>query len=308
MWYHQERAGADFIKDSKGVKGMKYGIYFAYWEKDWEADYQKHIENVAKLGFDILEIGCAPIEFYSESFMDELRAAALDHHIRLTAGYGPPPHRNLSSSDPVIAEQAKKYFIDLMKRLHRMNITSVGGGLNSYWPVDYAQPIDKERDWATAVKNVREVAKVAGDLGIDYLIECLNRFEGYLTNTAEEGAQFCREVGLPNVRLLLDTFHMNIEEDSFTQAILTAGRLLGRLHVGEANRKVPGQGRLPWAEIGQALKSIRYDGDVVMEPFVLQGGQVGKDIKIWRNLVASAGVEEMNRDARGALAFLKSVF
>lgn len=85
------------------------------------------------------------------------------------------------------------------------------------------------------------------------------------------------------MKVMLDTFHMNIEEDSITDAIRKSGALLGHFHAGEANRRCPGPGgRFDWAEIGKALKQISYDGYVVMEPFVTMGGQVGRDISIWR--------------------------
>ena len=73
----------------------------------------------------------------------------------------------------------------------------------------------------------------------------LNRFENHVLNTAEEGVAFVREVGKPNVKVMLDTFHMNIEEDSFGKAIRTAGPLLGHFHTGENNRRVPGKGGCP---------------------------------------------------------------
>ena len=78
---------------------------------------------------------------------------------------------------------------------------------------------------------------------------------------------------------------MNIEEESISNAIRTAGELLGHFHTGECNRMVPRVGRMPWKVIGDALKEIHYDGTVVMEPFVMPGGQVGKDIKVWREIV-----------------------
>ena len=286
---------------------MKFGIYFAYWEKEWNADYEHYIKKAAELGFDIMELSCAPMDSYTDAYMQRLRDTAANYGVTLTAGYGPTPERNLSSADPAVAKNAKAYFNDLMRRLQKMGITSVGGGLNSYWPVDYSKPVDKARDWETGVKNVREVARTAADCGIDFCIECLNRFEGYLTNTAAEGVRFCEEVGLPNVKLLLDTFHMNIEEDSFYEAIVTAGNRLARLHTGEPNRRVPGKGRTPWFEIGSALHAIHFDGDVVMEPFVLQGGTVGSDIKVWRDLSEGADSEKLDQDARDALAFSRIV-
>jgi len=135
----------------------------------------------------------------------------------------------------------------------------------------------------------------------------LNRYEGYLLNTAAEGVAFVQEVGLPNVKLLLDTFHMNIEEDSFYDAILTAGSHLGRLHTGECNRRVPGKGRLPWWEIGNALRDISFNGDIVMDPFVREGGTIGREIKVWRDLSDNADESVLDRDAKNALDFSRYV-
>jgi len=95
---------------------------------------------------------------------------------------------------------------------------------------------------------------------------------------------------------------MNIEEDSFSTAIAAAGPLLGHLHVGENNRKPPGRGRLPWAEIAGALRGIRYDGWIVMEPFLRPGGAVGRDIHVHRDLMPRADADE---EARRACAFVR---
>ena len=135
----------------------------------------------------------------------------------------------------------------------------------------------------------------------------LNRFENHVLNTAEEGVAFVREIDKPNVKVMLDTFHMNIEEDSFADAIRTAGPLLGHFHTGENNRRVPGKGRLPWHEIGAALREIGYGGAVVMEPFVKMGGQVGNDIRVWRDLSGNANEAQMDEAARQALAFSRYV-
>lgn len=286
---------------------MKFGVYFAYWETEWKVDYEKYIEKAARLGFDVLEISCAPLPYLSDEKLLTLRSMAEEHGIKLTAGYGPTADQNLSSTDPAIVKNGKAFFTDILQRLEKMNIHSIGGGLNSYWPVDFSQPIDKQRDWAIGVGHVREVAKVAQECGVDYCLECLNRYEGYLINTAAEGVAYCKDVGLPNVKLLLDTFHMNIEEDSFYDAITTAGSYLRRLHTGEANRRLPGKGRLPWLEIGNALRAIAFTGDVVMEPFVLQGGTIGREIKVWRDLSDNADETRLDQEAKNALEFSRYV-
>jgi D-psicose/D-tagatose/L-ribulose 3-epimerase len=285
---------------------MKYGIYYAYWEQEWSADYKYYIEKAARLGFDVLELAATPIATYSDAEIAELKAFAAGNGVVLTVGHGPLPSQNLASADSALRAGAKAFFVDLLKRLYKLDVHLIGGGIYSYWPVDYSRPVDKDGDWGRSVEAVREVAKVAEDCGVDYCLEALNRFEGYLLNTAEEAVEFVRQVGNPRVKVMLDTFHMNIEEDSIGGAIRAAGPHLGHFHVGECNRKVPGKGRIPWLEIRDALREVGYDGAVVMEPFVRMGGKVGSDIKVWRDLSGGASESDLDDDAAGALEFLRS--
>ena len=139
-------------------------------------------------------------------------------------------------------------------------------------------------------------------------MEVLNRFEGYMLNTCDEALAYVEEVGSSNVGVMLDTFHMNIEEDNIAAAIRKAGDRLYHFHIGEGNRKVPGKGMLPWNEIGQALRDINYQHAAVMEPFVMQGGTVGHDIKIWRDIIGNCSEVTLDMDAQSALHFVKHVF
>lgn len=287
---------------------MKYGIYFAYWEKEWNADQKSYISKVKKLGFDILEISCAMLKNISREELVEMRDMARAEGVTLTAGYGPGPSENLASSDEAVVKNAVAFYTDILEKLEILDIHTLGGGIYSYWPVDYTKPIDKEGDWKRSVKNVRTVGKIAQECGVDYCLEVLNRFEGYLLNTCAECRQFVEEVDVPAVKIMLDTFHMNIEEDSMTEAILLAGDRLGHFHVGENNRRLPGKGNLPWYQIGSALRAIGYDKNVVMEPFVKSGGKVGSDIKVWRDLSMGAATEQLDRDAAASVAFLRNVF
>ena len=101
---------------------------------------------------------------------------------------------------------------------------------------------------------------------------------------------------------------MNIEEDNIPEAIRLAGRKLGHLHVGESNRKLPGMGSLPWRDIGRALRDIGYEKGVVMEPFLLQGGVVARDCKVWRDLSGNADEKMLDRYIKESLTFLKHEF
>lgn len=287
---------------------MKYGIYFAYWEQEWGVDQKQYIPKVKELGFDILEISCAMLKNISKEELLEMKKMAADAGVMLTAGYGPNASENLGSNDPAVVKNAVAFYTDILKKLEILDIHTLGGGVYSYWPVDYSKPIDKAGDWARSVENVRKVGKIAGECGVDYCLEVLNRFEGYLLNTCAECRKFVEEVDVDAVKIMLDTFHMNIEEDSMIEAILLAGDKLGHFHVGENNRRLPGKGGFPWYEIGAALRGIGYDKNVVMEPFVKSGGGVGSDIKVWRDLSKGATIKELDLDAAQSVEYLRYVF
>jgi len=287
---------------------MKYGIYFAYWEQEWNVNQSKYIEKVKSLGFDVLEISGAMLKNSTKEELLELKKRAENAGVILTAGYGPNASENLASCEPGTVKNAINFYADILQKLEILNIHTIGGGIYSYWPVDYSRPIDKAGDWARSVKNVRTVGKIAQECGVEYCLEVLNRFEGYLLNTCAECKEFVNEVQVPSVKIMLDTFHMNIEEDSMISAILLAGDQLGHFHVGENNRRLPGKGNLPWYQIGAALRSIGYDKNIVMEPFVKSGGGVGSDIKIWRDLSKGASQEQLDEDAKNSVEYLKYVF
>ena len=289
---------------------MKYGIYYAYWEKEWTGDYFKYIDKVKELGFDILEISCGAFkkDYTTDEQLLRIGEYAKEKGIILTAGYGPQKDENLASPDEAVQKNAIEFFKETLRKLHLMDIHILGGGLYSYWPVDFNSDINKERDFETSVKNMRLIAKYAEEYDITLGMEVLNRFEGYLINTCDECLRYVDAVGNNRVGVMLDTFHMNIEEDNIGDAIRKAGDKLVHFHMGERNRKVPGKGTMPWAEIGQALRDINYQHAAVMEPFVLQGGRVGQDIKIWRNLLTDTSEAKLDADAKHSCEFVRHVF
>lgn len=128
-------------------------------------------------------------------------------------------------------------------------------------------------------------------------VEVLNRFEHFLINDSIEALSYIEDVDHPGCQILLDTFHMNIEEDSFKEAIIRVGSHLSALHLGETNRKMPGTGRIPWGEIKEALDEINFSGALVMEPFVMQGGEVGRAIGVWREIVANPNLDAMAKQS-----------
>lgn len=285
---------------------MKYGIYYAFWEKEWNNNFAPYIEKCKRLGFDVLEVACGAFDQLEDSFFTELKAMADENQMLLSGGYGPRFEHNLASVDQESVKKTFLFYEDVFRKMKLAGIDRLGGGLYSYWPVDFGKEIDKDGDWKRSVSRMRELADLAADYDITLHMEVLNRFEGYLLNEASEGMAYVKEVDRQNVKLMLDTFHMNIEEDSLTDAILQAGELLGHFHIGEANRRCPmSGGRVDWKAIGKALHAINYDGYVVMEPFVRMGGQVGKDIHLWRDLSNGADESEMDAAAARSVAYIR---
>ncbi len=96
-------------------------------------------------------------------------------------------------------------------------------------------------------------------------MELLNRYEAHLLNTVDDGLRFCREVNAPNVGLLLDAYHMNIEEKNLADAIQRAGDKLFLFHAADSNRQAIGRGHTDFRAIANALRAIDYRGDIVFE-------------------------------------------
>jgi len=287
---------------------MKFGIYYAFWENQWGGDYVKYVKKVGKLGFDILEISCAGLAEMPAGKVKALAAAAADSGIEMTGSYGPKPEENIASPDPKIVANGFEFWKRTFDVLARLNINRVGGGIYSYWPVDFGKPFNKKEDLKRSIRETKKLSSLASEFNITLTMEVLNRFEGYLLNTAEEALSFVKAISRDNVKIMLDTFHMNIEEFSIIEAIKTAGKHLGHFHVGEPNRLPPCAGsRMDWPAIGKALREVGYTEAVIMEPFVLQGGQVGQDIKVWRNLLPT-GVKDLDDAARKSLEFIKKSF
>ena len=286
---------------------MKYGTLYSYWSHEWVCDYPAVAKKVRAAGCDILEVGAPHIAAMTNAQLAELKAAAEDNGLILTTNIGPSKDQDLASPDPAIRKNGLEFLTGVLRAMDKIGSKSLVGAMYSFWPCDFKYT-DKEAAWDTSIAEMKKLAAVAEDLGIDLCQEVLNRFETYIMTNAAEGVEYCKRMDSPRCKVLLDTFHMNIEEDNIPAAIRLTGDYLGHIHVGEANRKVPGKGSLDWRAIAAAVHDVHYDGNVVMEPFLLKGGSVGKDIKVWRDLSNGADEAKMDQMLADAVKFLHANF
>lgn len=293
----------------------KYGIHYGYWSQQWDTDIISLVKRASGLGLNVLEIN--PPKYMMDldkNKMKELKDVAEAHQVEVNICIGFPKEMDMSSEDASVRNAGIEYTKRMLEAAHFMGGTIISGILYSYWPATYPGLLDRETKAAyleRGLESVRKVIPVAEDYNIIYAIELVNRFEQYLLNGVDEGLEFVKKVESANCKLLLDTFHLNIEEDDLAEAIRKAGSYLAHIHACENNRKVPGQGNhIRWTEVFAALKDINYQGRIVMEPFVRMGGPVGRDLRIWRDAIdTSAGnvQEKLDQDLAEGLRFLKQL-
>ena len=270
------------------------GIYYAYWTHEWDVDFAPIISKVKALGFDQLEINGGTIALLDKLERLSLRRKADSQDLRLSYGIGLRKELDVSSLDEATRLRGVAFMKKMIDAVHSMGGGTIGGTVHSYWPaVMPAGMSDKQPILEQSLKSMRELAPYAGSQNVMLNVEVINRFEQFLINDSHEALAYVKAVDHPACRILLDTFHMNIEEDSFGDAIRRVGPYLAALHLGETNRKLPGMGRIPWSGIREALDDIGFDGPLVMEPFITQGGQVGRDIGIWRDIIENPNLDAL---------------
>lgn len=285
----------------------KLGIFMNFWEKNWDADHEKYIRKVADIGFDILEFQAQPLLEMSDDKLRHLKRVADECGIELTYSLGLDPRYDVSSADESVRRGGIEYLQNIVKKIGVMDGTLLSGVSYAGWGSPNYIVDDKTALTERSKASMREIVKTAEDYGVTYCVEAVNRFEGCIINTAREALDYVNDIDSPNIGVLLDTYHMNIEEVSIGDAIRLVGDRLTSFHTGENNRMAPGRGHLNWDEIFGALADINYKGRIVSEPFVMMGGEVGRDIKTWRDLVPNPTEERIDEEAAFLLNFEKQM-
>ena len=275
------------------------GIFMNFWEKNWAADHAKYIRKVAALGYDILEFQAQPLLEMSDEHIRDLKKLADAEGIRLTYSLGLDPHYDVSSLDEGVRSGGVKYLQNIIRKMAIGGGDLLSGVSYAGWGTPNVVMEDKSAYWNQSVKSMKEIIKTAEDCGVTYCVEAVNRFESCIINTAAEALAYIAEIDSPNIGVLLDTYHMNIEE--------TGAERMKNFHTGENNRTPPGKGHLNWEEIFGALHDIGYTGPIVSEPFVMQGGEVGRDIHVFRDLIADPTEAGIDAEAAALLRFEKNM-
>jgi len=277
---------------------MKFSVHAGLWMAQWTDEITPILKTVADLGYDGVEVSLLG--------MSDDKAAALgksvrDHGLEVTCSDGLSIQKDITSDDPAVREAGIEYLKWAIRTTSLIGSRGLAGVLYAPWGVfDPAnKPVRAERSAAAFAAVADELEAHDVTLGL----EAINRFETDLLNTSEEAVNMANAAGSSRVGVLLDTFHLNIEEKDIKGAITNAADKLVHFHVSDNDRGVPGSGHVPWDVVKDALDNINYDGWIVAEMFVIAGNPASKDLNIWRNIEPEATAA-----AQQALSFMRGQF
>jgi D-psicose/D-tagatose/L-ribulose 3-epimerase len=254
--------------------------------------------RVKAMGFDLIEL---PVE--SRGDWDPARTADLLGNLGLGASLcvAMGPDRDFVSTDAATVASTQDYLRYCIDAVATLGGNVVAGPI--YAPVGRTGLLDdRAGDIKRLVENLVPVVDYAGDRGVRLGIEPLNRFETSLINTAAQVIDVVDQIDSPACGVLLDTFHMNIEEKHPADAIRAVGSRLVHFHTCGVDRGTPGADHLDWQAISDALTDVGYDGALVIESFTSENKMIATAASIWRPLASS-----QDEIAAGGLAFLRGL-
>ncbi len=173
-----------------------------------------------------------------------------------------PEDVDLAHPDTAVRSEALDYYVRLLDFA-----AAVGAPLVScHGAVGRVRPLATyDQEYGHLLEGVQRIAVRAAELGLRVAMEALNRYESHLLNTEAQATVFVKQVGAANVGILLDAYHMNIEEADPAVAVLEAGERLFLFHAADSNRQAVGRGHTDFLALMRALRRIGYHGDVIIE-------------------------------------------
>lgn len=219
-------------------------------------------DHLARSGYDGVELLAEPSQYPVAEIKQLMRETGLRVSSLTGAAGWPRADRDLANPDPASRAAAVAYFKEC---LHYG--AELGAGCIVVCPnaVGKIRPLQNFRDeWNWAVESCQALLETSAQTGVRLALEVLNRYESFMLITAAEGLEFARQVG-GDAGVLLDAYHMNIEEPDQPAAIRLAGEKLVHFHVADSNRRAVGDGHIPFPAILAALREVGYAGWVTVE-------------------------------------------
>ncbi|HEX8919162.1 MAG TPA: sugar phosphate isomerase/epimerase family protein [Chloroflexota bacterium] len=265
---------------------MKLGIHAMAWTPHWSDESLPLIDRVADLGLDFIEI---PLMGIDDVHPGPIRDRVREIGIEVVTSSVLSEATDITSPDSAVRARGVDYLRRCVDATAEMGAPQFSGVIYA-WHGKRPSERPGQREWEWAAECLREVARHASEARIVLGLEPVNRYESPLINTCEQAVQLADMISAPNVKIHLDTYHMNIEEKSWREPVLLAGDRLCHFHLCENDRGIPGTGLVDWDELFGALGDLRYEGYAGLESFIDVSGDMVAGTCVWRDLAPSGDV------------------
>ena len=259
---------------------MKIGINMLLWATQVTRDHVAQLKQIKAAGADGVEI---PIMEGEVAHFRELGRILDDLGLARTSCMAfVSPAANPVSDDRKVRQAAADHLQWLIECAAALGAPVICGALYQTLGV-FSGAAPTATELRRVVELLQTFAPSAAQAQVLLALEPLNRFEAHVVNTTADGAALVKRVGHPNVGLLYDTFHANIEEADPVGAIRRHGKCIRHFHCSANHRGIPGQDHVPWLETFRALRAVDYDGWLVIEAFGRALPGLAAATKIWRD-------------------------
>jgi D-psicose/D-tagatose/L-ribulose 3-epimerase len=278
-----------------------FGVSTWLWTSPFDFSQTELLKRIAELGFGAVEL---PIEEPALVDAAALRPLLLDLGLKVHVCGAFGPGRDLTDPDPAARANARAYITACLDIAQQLDAGFLAGPMYSQVGKARQLPEDeRRREWDLAASELRIVCAAAAERGLAIALEPINRFETDLVNTAADAVRMVRTIDHPAAKVMIDTFHMTIEETNIGDAIRAAAAELIHVQVSENHRGVTGTGLTPWADFRDALRQINYSGSIVIESFTPDNRDLAGAVCIWKRFTPT-----QDEFASRGLAFLKDLF
>jgi len=225
----------------------------------FKGDFAANVAKIASWGYDGVELAVRDPSLVNAG---ELERVVAEHGLVVPAiGTGQAwgeEGLSFTSNDPSVRTAAIERISNHVPLAAHLDAIIILGLIRGITPEGQTH----EQSMAYLVEAIQQCAAAAEVTGVRFALEPMNRYETDLIHTAAEGLALVQQVGADNFGLLLDTFHMNIEEPDIGESAKMCGNRIFHFHVADSNRWYPGAGHLDFGAILKDLENTGYQGFV----------------------------------------------
>lgn len=265
---------------------VTFGVSTWLWTSPFStSSVHELFAKIAGMGFDAVELAVEDPSLIDAKKVKE----ALDQYglkAIICGAFG--PSRDLTNDDVQVHRNCFSYIESCLDLCVQLGSGFFSGPM--YSAVGKARMIPAEqrkKEWELAVTNLRTVCNMAASRNLQIALEPLNRFESDLVNTSADVCRLVNDISHPAAKIMLDSFHMTIEERDLEKAVITAGDKLIHVQVAENYRGTPGTGLTPWNALKAGLEAVHYKGAISIESFTPENKELAGAVCFWHPMAES---------------------